>query len=65
MPISGECEHGQLDRHCPFCEYEAEISDLENRVKIMEKNLEDIRLLANITNADSRILDLADKALED
>jgi len=65
MPISGECEHGQLARQCPFCEYEAEISDLEKKIERMDAALEKIGLMANITNADSRIFDLANEAIKE
>ena len=42
MPISGECEHGQLARQCQLCEYEAEIEEFEAKVAILEKALKNL-----------------------
>ena len=38
MTLSNECEHGQLARSCPFCEYEEEIDQLQaENIKLKDK----------------------------
>ena len=39
MTLSNECEHGQLARSCPFCEYEEEIDQLQAENKQLNSDL--------------------------
>lgn len=58
--IKGECEHGQLRRVCPFCEY-------ENTIQILRKGLTEIRDTDWVDAAlnPQRLREIAAQSLED
>ena len=58
--IKGECEHGQLRRVCPFCEY-------EDTIRILRKGLTEISETSWIDAAldPQRLREIAATTLED